>query len=110
VCACELAAELVKSKAAGQMTERFAVLAENIGRGWFAQRSASGWAHAVDDVMGLFRLRLMRDWVKADPKRNVFAFLTGMARFSGMDWQRKYDAVRKREGNVTLHPQWGGEC
>jgi hypothetical protein len=98
VCKCELSDELRASKAAGQMTERFAQLAEEVARGWYSQRSASGWMYAIDEVMGLFRMRLLRDWCKADPARNVYAWLTNMVRFAGMDYSRKQRARQRLEG------------
>jgi hypothetical protein len=100
ICKAELKHELEQSLEAGMMTERFAVLAEEIVRGWYSQRSASGWAHAVDDVLGLFRVKLSRHWKKLDPRRNAFAAITQMGRRCGMDWQRKYDARKKREAAV----------
>lgn len=97
VCACELAAELVKSKAAGQMTERFAALAIDVCKGYFEQRSFHGFPSDVRDIFqGRFHDRLMKDWRKADPKKNVFSFLTGMARFAGLDVKRQYDSYQAR--------------
>lgn len=97
VCKIELREELEKSLEAGAMTERFAVLAEECVRGWYSKQSCSGWAHAVDEVLGEFRLKLCCNWTKLDPKRNPFAALVQMGRRCGMDWQRKQDSRRRRE-------------
>lgn len=97
VCKIELKAELEKSLAAGAMTERFAVLAEECVRGWYSKQSCSGWSHAVDEVVGEFSVKLCRNWMKLDPKRNPFAALVQMGRRCGMDWQRKQNSRKKRE-------------
>lgn len=97
VCKVELRRELEASIAAGAMTERFAGLAEEAVRGWYSQRSAAGWAHAVDDVVSDFRIKLLKNWHKLDPNRNAFAALVQMGRRCGMDWQRKENARLRRE-------------
>jgi hypothetical protein len=97
VCKIELKAELEKSLAAGVMTERFAVLAEEIGRGWYAKRSCSGWAYAVDEVLGGFRVRLMKHWQKIDPERNPYSALTQQMRWAGMDFNRQQRTRQRRE-------------
>ena len=96
-CKVELKTELERSLSAGAMTDRFCVIAEEVASGWYSQRSALGWAHAVDDVMGMFRVRLSKHWKKLDPELNPSAAITQQVRWAGMDWQRKQDAQKKRE-------------
>jgi hypothetical protein len=85
----ELRAELVKSQESGVLTERFVELAEAAARLWYSQRSASGWAYAVDEIVGAFRVKLLRRWTLLDPQRNLFAWCQTTARRCGMDFQRK---------------------
>ncbi len=97
VCACELADELRASLAAGEMTERFAVLAEQVCAGYFSQRSLSGYpSSAKQDFQSRFRLRLVRGWQAMDPEQNAFAYLSRMACFAGLDCKRTYDAQRRQ--------------
>jgi len=96
VCKAELRAELERSLAAGAMTERFAVMAEEIVMGYFSQNSMRGYpASAKADFMSGFRLRLVKHWHKLDPLRNPFAAITQQGRWAGMDVTRKYEASKR---------------
>ena len=110
VCKRELRRELEASLAEGAMTERFAVLAEEVARLWYSQRSTAGWRYAVDDVIGLFHVKLSRNWQRIKPGKNPFAFLQLMARRCGMDWQRKEDARKRREAGAGLSSEFGVQC
>lgn len=89
ICKCEIRMELIKSKAAGVMTDRFIEMAEKTARLWYEQRSTAGWRYALDDVISLFRIKLVSNWHKIDEDRHIFGFLQTMVRRCGIDHERK---------------------
>ena len=96
VCKVELKAELEKSLAAGAMTDRFAVLAEEIVNGYFSQRSMKGYPNGVrEEFMGFFRMRLVKYWQKLDPALNPHSAITQQGRWAVLDSERKFKQ-RKR--------------
>jgi len=96
ICKVELKHELEQSLEAGMMTERFAVLAEEIVRGYFSQRSMSGYPSSVkDEFLSEFRHRIVRHWKKIDPGLNPFSAITQQGKWAGMTVIRKYK-TRKR--------------
>jgi hypothetical protein len=96
VCKQELKTELEKSLAAGAMTDRFAVIAEEIVTGYFSQRSMKGFSAGVrEEFMGFFRMRLVRYWKKLDPSRNPHSAITQQGRWAVLDSERKFKQ-RKR--------------
>jgi hypothetical protein len=108
VCKTELKTELERSIAAGEMTERFVMLALEVCDGYFSQHSFSGFPSiAKDEFKFRFLDRLLRDWQKASPHQNLHAFLTGMARFSGLDVSRKFRAEQLKIDRLNnLNGSW----
>lgn len=74
--------EIRNSMEAGEATERFAMLAMRVARGYFASRQMSEVQR--QDCLGRFCMRFVRGWHRMT-EENPFAYLTGMARFAALD-------------------------
>ena len=74
---------------AGQLTNDFASLALQIAGGYLQRKAPSLQPAECGEIVSNFSLRLVDQWQKVDPAKNIFSYLTQMANYAALDYFRK---------------------
>jgi DNA-directed RNA polymerase specialized sigma subunit len=94
----ELIAAVAGAHKRGILTERLAVLAMGIARGYLASEKFKGYSEADrEDIFGAWTVRFVKTWSRLDPEKNCHAYITRGVELAWKDHARSTSRRLRRE-------------